>query len=77
MKSHLKIYGMAFGLAIAFAANVNAGGRDVWDNYRALGQERLAAFTAELARRSRRGSLRARRLYRPSQANPSNQTVQF
>ena len=60
------------------AANrVNTGGGDVWHNYQTLGQERLAAFSGELARRSRGGSLRARRLYRPANPDPSNQTAQF
>jgi hypothetical protein len=50
-----------------FATNrVNVGGPDVWRQYLVWGQERLAAFARELARRGRRAGVRVRRLYRPA-----------
>jgi len=50
-----------------FATNrVNVGGADVWRQYLVWGQERLAAFAGELARRGRRAGVRVRRLYRPA-----------
>lgn len=65
--------------ALAWAAHavnrVNEGGSDVWQAYHALGQERLASFATELARRSRRGSLRTRRMYRPARPMPFGETA--
>lgn len=53
----------------AFAVNrVNAGGPEVWRQFQAWGNQRLAAFTQGLARHGRRNAVRARRLYLP--ANP-------
>ena len=51
----------------SFSTNrVNVGGRDVWREYLAWGQERLAAFQRSLARHGRRNAVRARRLYAPA-----------
>ncbi len=62
----------------AHAANrISVGGRDVWRSYDVLGQERLASFATELARRSRRGAVRSNRLYRPAQAAPFGETTPF
>ena len=57
----------------SFSTNrVNVGGRDVWREYLAWGQERLAAFQRALARHGRRNALRVRRLYTPA-ADPVDQ----
>jgi hypothetical protein len=59
----------------SFSTNrVNAGGRDVWRECLAWGQERLAAFQRALARHARRNAVRARRLYTPA-ADPVDQTT--
>ncbi|HEY8490576.1 MAG TPA: hypothetical protein VIO14_06250 [Dehalococcoidia bacterium] len=51
----------------AYAVNrVNAGGPDVWRQFQAWGNERLAAFTRGLARYGRRNAVRVRRLYLPA-----------
>ena len=51
----------------SFSTNrVNAGGREVWREYLAWGQERLAAFQRALARHGRRNAVRVRRLYTPA-----------
>ncbi len=48
----------------SFATNrVNVGGPQVWREYLAWGQERLAEFQKALARHGRRSAVRARRLY--------------
>ncbi len=55
----------------AHAANrINVGGPDVWRSYHTLGQEHLARFAKDLARRSRRGAVRTHRLYRPARTGP-------
>jgi hypothetical protein len=59
----------------SFSTNrVNVGGRDIWREYLAWGQERLAAFQRALARHGRRNAVRARRLYTPA-ADPVDQTT--
>jgi hypothetical protein len=59
----------------SFSTNrVNVGGRDVWREYLAFGQERLAAFQRALARHGRRNAVRARRLYAPA-TPPVDQTT--
>ncbi|HSP55131.1 MAG TPA: hypothetical protein VLS25_06035 [Dehalococcoidia bacterium] len=59
----------------SFSTNrVNAGGRDVWREYLAWGQERLAEFQRALARHGRRNAVRARRLYAPA-GEPPNQSA--
>jgi hypothetical protein len=59
----------------SFSTNrINAGGRDVWREYLAFGQERLAAFQRSLARHGRRNAVRARRLYAPA-APPVDQST--
>jgi hypothetical protein len=51
----------------SFATNrVNAGGQDVWRDYLAWGQDRLAEFQRALAKHGRRNAVRARRLYAPA-----------
>jgi hypothetical protein len=51
----------------SFATNrINVGGQDVWRQYLAWGQERLAAFSRALAKHSRRNAVRVRRLYTPA-----------
>jgi len=51
----------------SFATNrVNAGGQDVWRDYFAWGQERLAEFQAAVALHGRRNAVRVRRLYTPA-----------
>ena len=51
----------------SFATNrVNAGGQDVWRNYLAWGQERLAEFQSAVARFGRRNAVRVRHLYAPA-----------
>ena len=58
----------------SFATNrVNVGGQDVWRDYLAWGQERLAAFQRELAKHGRRNAVRVRRLYTPAAA-PADQS---
>jgi hypothetical protein len=60
----------------SFATNrVNLGGRDVWREYLAWGQERLAEFQRALARHGRRNAVRARRLYTPAQTPADQSTV--
>ncbi len=52
----------------SFATNrVNAGGPDTWRDYLVWGEQRLASFTAALARQGRRSAVRARRLYTPAE----------
>jgi hypothetical protein len=59
----------------SFSTNrINVGGRDVWREYLAWGQERLAAFQRALARHARRNAVRVRRLYRPA-ADPVDQSA--
>jgi hypothetical protein len=59
----------------SFSTNrINAGGRDVWREYLAWGQERLAAFQRALARHARRNAVRVRRLYTPA-ADPVDQAT--
>jgi hypothetical protein len=59
----------------SFSTNrVNVGGRDVWREYLAWGQERLAAFQRALARHGRRNAVRVRRLYMPA-AEPVDQST--
>jgi hypothetical protein len=59
----------------SFSTNrVNVGGQDVWREYLAWGQERLAAFQRALARHARRNAVRARRMYRPA-ADPVDQST--
>jgi hypothetical protein len=51
----------------SFATNrVNVGGSDTWRDYLVWGQERLAAFTAALARHGQRSAVRVHRLYTPA-----------
>ena len=60
----------------SFSTNrVNAGGRDVWREYLAWGQERLAAFQRALARHGRRNAVRVRRLYAPAVDAAGQSTV--
>ena len=59
----------------SFSTNrINAGGREVWREYLAWGQERLATFQRALARHGRRNAVRARRLYTPA-ADPVDQST--
>lgn len=59
----------------SFATNrVNAGGQDVWRDYLAWGQERLAEFQAAVAKYGRRNAVRVRRLYTPA-ADAVDQTT--
>jgi len=59
----------------SFSTNrINVGGRDVWRDYLAWGQERLAAFQRALARHGRRNAVRVRRLYAPA-ADPVDQAT--
>ncbi len=59
----------------SFATNrVNVGGQDVWREYLAWGQERLADFQRALARYGRRNAVRARRLYAPA-GEPADQST--
>lgn len=59
----------------SFATNrVNVGGPDVWRHYLTWGQERLADFASELARRGRGSQLRVRQLYRPYAPKPGQAT---
>ncbi len=60
----------------SFATNrVNVGGQDVWREYLAWGQERLAEFQRALARHGRRNAVRARRLYTPATTPLDKSTV--
>ena len=60
----------------SFATNrVNAGGQDVWREYLAWGQDRLAEFQRALARYGRRNAVRARRLYAPAADAAGRSTV--
>jgi hypothetical protein len=59
----------------SFATNrVNVGGQDVWREYLAWGQDRLAEFQRALARHGRRNAVRVRRLYAPA-ADPADQST--
>lgn len=59
----------------SFATNrVNVGGQDVWREYLAWGQDRLAEFQRALARHGRRNAVRTRRLYTPA-PDPVDQTT--
>jgi hypothetical protein len=59
----------------SFATNrVTVGGQDVWRDYLAWGQERLAEFQAALAEFGRRNAVRVRRLYAPA-ADPVDQST--
>jgi len=59
----------------SFATNrVNVGGQDVWRDYLAWGQERLAEFERALARHGRRNAVRVRQLYRTA-ATPVDQST--
>jgi len=60
----------------SFATNrVNVGGQDVWRDYLAWGQERLAEFERALARHGRRNAVRVRQLYRPATTPVDQSTV--
>jgi len=60
----------------SFATNrVNTGGQEVWREYLAWGQERLAEFQRALARHGRRNAVRVRRLYAPAGAPADQSTV--
>ena len=60
-----------------YAVNrINIGGQEVWHQYLAWGEERLASFQAQMARLGRRAGLRARQLYRPAQT-PASQTADW
>ncbi|MBM3926727.1 MAG: hypothetical protein FJ320_12280 [SAR202 cluster bacterium] len=60
----------------SFATNrVNVGGEAVWRHYLTWGQQRLAFFNQRLTKLSRRGSLRAQRLYGPAHSKPSQSLV--
>jgi hypothetical protein len=60
----------------SFATNrVNVGGRDVWREYLAWGQERLAAFQRALARHGRQNAVRTRKMYRPAAGAAGQSTV--
>ena len=51
----------------SFATNrVNAGGSETWRDYLVWGEQRLAAFSAALARHGHRSAVRVRRLYTPA-----------
>jgi hypothetical protein len=51
----------------SFATNrVNAGGSETWRDYLVWGEQRLAAFSAALARFGHRSAVRVRRLYTPA-----------
>jgi hypothetical protein len=61
----------------SFATNrVNAGGGDTWRDYLVWGEQRLAAFSAALARYGHRSAVRVRRLYKPAIA-PENQSSEL
>jgi hypothetical protein len=60
----------------SFATNrVNAGGQDVWRDYLAWGQERLAEFQSEVAKYGRRNAVRVRHLYAPASDAVDHSTV--
>jgi hypothetical protein len=60
----------------SFATNrVNAGGPEVWRDYLAWGNERLAEFQRALAKHGRRNAVRVRRLYTPAAAPVDQATV--
>ena len=60
----------------SFATNrVNVGGPDTWQQYLTWGQQRLAYFHQKLVKLSRKGSLRARRLYTSARGKPSQTQV--
>jgi hypothetical protein len=60
----------------SFATNrVNAGGQDVWREYLAWGQERLAEFQSAVAQFGRQNAVRARRLYTPAADIADQSTV--
>jgi len=60
----------------SFATNrVNAGGQDVWRDYLAWGQDRLAEFQRALAKHGRRNAVRSRRLYTPAADAVDQSTV--
>jgi hypothetical protein len=60
----------------SFATNrVNVGGQDVWREYLAWGQERLAEFQRALAKHGRRNAVRVRRLYAPATTPADQSTV--
>lgn len=60
----------------SFATNrVNAGGREVWREYLAWGQGRLAEYTRALARHGRRNTVRSRGLYTPAELPADQSTV--
>jgi len=51
----------------SFATNrVNTGGSETWRDYLVWGEQRLAAFSAALARHGHRSTVRVRRLYTPA-----------
>ena len=51
----------------SFATNrVNTGGSETWRDYLIWGEQRLAAFSAALARHGHRSAVRVRRLYTPA-----------
>ena len=54
---------------------MNVGGQDVWRDYLAWGQERLAEFERALARHGRRNAVRVRQLYRPATTPVDQSTV--
>jgi len=59
----------------SFATNrVNVGGEEVWKDYLTWAQERLGSFHQGLARHSRKGKVRAHRLY-PPLALPEGKTT--
>ena len=53
---------------------VNTGGQQAGAAYRRLGDERLAEFRRQLARRGRSGSVRLSRLYTPALPRPAQST---
>ncbi len=60
----------------SFATNrVNVGGQDVWRDYLAWGQERLAEFESALAKYGRRNAVRVRQLHRPATTPVDQSTV--
>ena len=60
----------------SFATNrVNAGGREVWQEYLTWGRERLAQFERALERYACRNAVRPRRLYSPALPSLDQTTV--
>jgi hypothetical protein len=60
----------------SFATNrVNVGGKDVWRDYLAWGQERLAQFQRALAEHGRKNAVRVRALYSPATTLADQSTV--